>query len=104
MAGCLTPIEIFQAHQSGIDIIKVFPGSLTGPKYIKAIHGPLPNIDMMPTGGVSKDNLKDWFDAGAIAVGAGSALCPRNLAIEGRFDEITQRAAEFVELVKKARQ
>jgi 2-dehydro-3-deoxyphosphogluconate aldolase/(4S)-4-hydroxy-2-oxoglutarate aldolase len=87
----------------GIDIVKLFPGSLAGPKYIKAIHGPLPDIDIMPTGGVSRDNLRDWFEAGAVAVGAGSALCPKNLAAEGKFDEITQRAAEFVELVRKAR-
>jgi 2-dehydro-3-deoxyphosphogluconate aldolase/(4S)-4-hydroxy-2-oxoglutarate aldolase len=103
MAGALTPTEIFQAHHMGIDIVKLFPGSLAGPKYIKAIHGPLPDIDIMPTGGVSRDNLRDWFEAGAVAVGAGSALCPKNLAAEGKFDEITQRAAEFVELVRKAR-
>ncbi len=103
MAGALTPTEIFQAHHMGIDIVKLFPGSLAGPKYIKAIHGPLPDIDIMPTGGVSRENLRDWFQAGAVAVGAGSALCPKNLAAEGKFDEITQRAAEFVELVRKAR-
>jgi 2-dehydro-3-deoxyphosphogluconate aldolase / (4S)-4-hydroxy-2-oxoglutarate aldolase len=103
MAGALTPTEIFQAHHMGIDIVKLFPGSLAGPKYIKAIHGPLPDIDIMPTGGVSRENLRDWFQAGAVAVGAGSALCPKNLAAEGKFDEITQRAAEFVELVRKER-
>lgn len=103
MAGALTPTEIFQAHQLGIDVVKLFPGSLAGPKYIKAIHGPLPDIDIMPTGGVSRDNLREWFDAGAVAVGAGSALCPKNLAAEGKFDEITKSAAEFVDLVRKAR-
>jgi len=104
MAGALTPTEIFHAYTLGVHIVKVFPGSLTGPKYIKAIHGPFPYIDMMPTGGVSKDNVKDWFAAGAVAVGAGSALCPRNLAAEGKFDEITKRASEFIEVVKKTKQ
>jgi len=103
MAGAFTPTEIFYAYQAGIDVVKIFPGSLTGPKYLKAIHEPFPYIDMMPTGGVSKDNLKDWFDAGAVAVGAGSALCPKTLVTEGKFDEITQRAAEFVEKLKIAR-
>jgi 2-dehydro-3-deoxyphosphogluconate aldolase/(4S)-4-hydroxy-2-oxoglutarate aldolase len=104
MAGALTPTEIFQTHSLGVDVIKVFPGSLTGPKYIKAVHGPLPHIDMMPTGGVSKENIKDWFAAGAIAVGAGSALCPKNLALEGKFDEISMIASEFVAVVNAARE
>lgn len=104
MAGALTPTEIFQTHSLGVDVIKVFPGSLTGPKYIKAVHGPLPHIDMMPTGGVSKENIKDWFAAGAIAVGAGSALCPKNLALEGKFDEISTIASEFVAIVNAARE
>lgn len=104
MAGALTPTEIFQTHALGVDVIKVFPGSLTGPKYIKAVHGPLPHIEMMPTGGVSKENIKDWFAAGAVAVGAGSALCPKNLALEGKFDEISKIAADFAAVVKASRQ
>jgi len=103
MAGALTPTEIFQAYELGVDVVKVFPGSLAGPKYIKAIHGPFPYIEMMPTGGVSRDNIRDWFEAGAVAIGAGSALCPKNLAAEGKFEEITKRAAEFVEIVKNSR-
>lgn len=103
MAGALTPTEIFQTHALGVDVIKVFPGSLTGPKYIKAVHGPLPHIEMMPTGGVSKENIKDWFAAGAVAVGAGSALCPKNLALESKFDEISKIAADFAAVVKAAR-
>jgi len=103
MAGALTPTEIFQAYQMGIDVVKIFPGSLTGPKYIKAIHGPFPLIEMMPTGGVSKDNIRDWFEAGAFAIGAGSTLCPRTLALDGQFTEITKRAAEFIEIVNMSR-
>jgi 2-dehydro-3-deoxyphosphogluconate aldolase / (4S)-4-hydroxy-2-oxoglutarate aldolase len=104
MAGCLTPTEIYQTYKLGADVIKIFPGSLTGPSYIKAVHGPFPHIPMMPTGGVSASNVKDWFAAGAIAVGAGSELCPPALAKEGRFDEITQKAADFVKVIQDARQ
>lgn len=103
MAGCLTPTEIFQTYKLGADVIKVFPGSLTGPSYIKAVHGPFPQIPMMPTGGVSASNVKDWFAAGAIAVGAGSELCPPALAKEGRFEEIRQKAADFVQVIADAR-
>ena len=103
MAGALTPTEIYLAHGLGIDVVKVFPGSLTGPSYLKAIHGPLPEIELMPTGGVSKENIHEWFAAGAFAVGAGSALCPKNLVLEGKFDEITKRAEDFMAVVKSSR-
>jgi len=104
MAGCLTPTEIFQTYRLGADVIKIFPGSLAGPSYIKAVHGPLPEIPMMPTGGVSADNVKDWFAAGAIAVGAGSNLCPPALAKAGKFGEISRISAEFVQVIRDARQ
>ncbi|NMB54186.1 MAG: bifunctional 4-hydroxy-2-oxoglutarate aldolase/2-dehydro-3-deoxy-phosphogluconate aldolase [Leptolinea sp.] len=103
MIGALTPTEVFFAFESGADVVKVFPGSLTGPSYIKALHGPFPQIPMMPTGGVSVDNVKDWFAAGVVAVGAGSELCPPKLAQEGNFKEITTRAKNFVQAVRDAR-
>jgi len=103
MIGALTPTEVFFAFESGADVVKVFPGSLTGPSYIKALHGPFPQIPMMPTGGVSADNVKDWFAAGVVAVGAGSELCPPKLAQEGNFKEITARAKNFVQAVRDAR-
>ena len=103
MAGALTPTEVFQAYSLGVDVIKIFPGSLGGPAYIKALKGPFPYIPMMPTGGVNAGNLADWFAAGAVAVGAGSELCPPQLAKEGKFDEIIRRAADFVQAVKTAR-
>jgi 2-dehydro-3-deoxyphosphogluconate aldolase/(4S)-4-hydroxy-2-oxoglutarate aldolase len=103
MAGALTPTEVLQAYNLGSDVVKVFPGSLGGPAYIKALKGPFPSIPMMPTGGVSASNVADWFAAGVVAVGAGSELCPPKLAKEGRFDEISKRAAEFVQVVKLAR-
>jgi 2-dehydro-3-deoxyphosphogluconate aldolase/(4S)-4-hydroxy-2-oxoglutarate aldolase len=103
MAGALTPTEVFQAYTLGTDVVKVFPGSLGGPAYLKALKGPFPYIPMMPTGGVNAANAADWFAAGVVAVGAGSELCPPQLAKEGKFDEITKRAADFVDVIKKAR-
>jgi 2-dehydro-3-deoxyphosphogluconate aldolase/(4S)-4-hydroxy-2-oxoglutarate aldolase len=103
MAGALTPTEVLQAYNLGADVIKIFPGSLGGPAYIKALKGPFPYIPMMPTGGVSANNVAEWFATGVVAVGAGSELCPPQLAKEGKFDEITRRAAEFVQVVKFAR-
>jgi len=103
MAGALTPTEVLHAYNLGADVIKIFPGSLGGPAYLKALKGPFPYIPMMPTGGVSAYNVAEWFSTGVVAVGAGSELCPPQLAKEGKFDEITKRAAEFVQVVKSAR-
>lgn len=103
MAGALSPTEVFQAYSLGVDVIKIFPGSLGGPAYVKALKGPFPYIPMMPTGGVSSGNLAEWFATGVVAVGAGSELCPPKLAKQGKFDEISKRASEFVQAVKAAR-
>ena len=103
MIGALTPTEIVRARRLGSDIVKVFPGSVGGPSYFKALRGPLPDIPLMPTGGVSRDNLAQWFAAGAVAVGAGSNLCPKELAEAGRFEEITAIARDFVSALKEAR-
>jgi 2-dehydro-3-deoxyphosphogluconate aldolase/(4S)-4-hydroxy-2-oxoglutarate aldolase len=104
MAGALSPTEVFQAYSLGVDVVKIFPGSLGGPAYVKALKGPFPYIPMMPTGGVSAGNVAEWFKTGVIAVGAGSELCPPQLAREGKFDEITKLAAEFVKVVSIARE
>jgi len=103
MIGALTPSEVMQAFRLGADVVKIFPGSLGGPTYLKALHGPFPHIPMMPTGGVNAENLGDWFAAGAFAVGAGSELCPPAWAKEGRFSDITVRAGEFVKALEKVR-
>jgi len=103
MIGAFTPTEILQAYRFGSDVVKIFPGSLGGPAYMKAMKGPFPYIPMMPTGGVSAANVGDWFAAGAFGVGAGSELCPPNLAKEGRFEEITQKAREFARAVQAAK-
>lgn len=103
MMGALTPSEVMASVQLGSDVVKLFPGSLGGPAYMKALKGPFPNIPMMPTGGVDIDNIADWFAAGAVAVGAGSQLCPKSLAAAGKFDEITAIARSFVTAVAEAR-
>lgn len=103
MVGALTPSEVVHAYRLGSNVVKLFPGSQGGPKYMKALRGPFPDIPMMPTGGVNIDNIGEWFAAGAFAVGAGSNLCPLAWAKEGRFDEIKANAAEFVNIVQTAR-
>jgi 2-dehydro-3-deoxyphosphogluconate aldolase/(4S)-4-hydroxy-2-oxoglutarate aldolase len=103
MIGALTPTEVLQAHRLGADVVKLFPGSLGGPSYMQSLRGPFPQIRMMPTGGVNLSNVAEWFKAGAVAIGVGSELCPAAWAKEGRFDEITARAREFVAAVAAAR-
>jgi len=103
MLGALTPSEVMQAVGLGSDVVKIFPGSLGGPAYMKALKGPFPDIPMMPTGGVSESNVVDWFKAGAFAVGAGSNLCPKEYAQAGEFDKITEIAAKFMAAVRAAR-
>lgn len=96
--GCITPTEMMTAIEYGVDVIKLFPGSMVGPSYIKAIHGPMPFVNIMPTGGVNYDNLQDWFDAGAIAVGAGSNL------VSGSREEIASRSKKYIERIEQIRQ
>jgi len=103
MIGALSPSEVMQAYHFGSDVVKIFPGSLVGPGYVKALRGPYPYIPMMPTGGVNIDNVQDWFAAGVFAVGAGSNLCPTAWAKEGRFADITHTARSFMEAVQKAK-
>ena len=102
MSGCYTINEMIVALKAGVDILKVFPGSSASPSYFKAVHGPLPQANLMPTGGVSIDNAKDWIKAGAIAIGTGSDLTAP--AKVGDYKEVTNRAAKFVSLVKEARE
>ena len=96
MTGALTPSEIMLAEQLGVDVMKVFPGSLGGPNYLAALRGPFPNVPLMPTGGVSPENLAEWFAAGAIAVGAGGDLVPAEALVRGDMAEISNRAGRFL--------
>jgi 2-dehydro-3-deoxyphosphogluconate aldolase / (4S)-4-hydroxy-2-oxoglutarate aldolase len=74
LPGAITPTEVVAAWDAGAACVKLFPGSLVGPDYLKALRGPLPDIPLMPTGGVSAENLGQWFAAGAVAVGMGGNL------------------------------
>lgn len=101
MPGVMTIEGVVEAMELGSDILKVFPGEAFGPKIIKAIKGPLPQANMMPTGGVSIDNVGEWIKAGAVAVGAGGSLTAG--AKTGDYAGITRLAAEFVAKIKEAR-
>jgi 2-dehydro-3-deoxyphosphogluconate aldolase/(4S)-4-hydroxy-2-oxoglutarate aldolase len=102
--GALTPTEVLAAWEAGADAVKVFPcGNVGGAKYIRALKGPFPQIEMVPTGGVSLDTAPDFFKAGACALGVGSELADSALMKDGRFDEIERRAQQFLEVAKKAR-
>jgi 2-dehydro-3-deoxyphosphogluconate aldolase/(4S)-4-hydroxy-2-oxoglutarate aldolase len=97
LTGALTPSEVMLAVSLGVDVIKIFPGSLGGPGYLKSLRAPFPNEHFMPTGGVSADNLGVWFASGALAVGAGGELVPATAFLEGGMQEITSRAKQFVD-------
>ena len=99
MPGTTTIQGVIQALELGADIVKVFPGEVVGSKFLKALKGPLPQAQMMPTGGVSIDNVGEWFKAGAVAVGAGGALTGGGKTLA----EITETAKKFVEAVAAAR-
>ncbi len=101
MPGAITPGEVLQVLESGADIVKVFPGELYGPKIIKSLHGPIPWAKLMPTGGVSVDNVAEWIKAGAVAVGAGGSLTAG--AKTGNYKLITETGREFVQRIKEAR-
>jgi 2-dehydro-3-deoxyphosphogluconate aldolase/(4S)-4-hydroxy-2-oxoglutarate aldolase len=99
--GCMTIKEMITAMEAGADILKVFPGSALGPSFVKAVKGPLPQANLMPTGGVSLDNVKDWIKNGCVAVGVGGELTAP--AKTGDYDQITVIAQNFIEEIKKAR-
>lgn len=104
MPGALTPTEIVAAWAAGADFVKVFPaGALGGASYLKALKAPLPHINLIPTGGVSMQNAADFIRAGASAVGVGADLVDLRAMRENRGNEITQRARQYLEIVKKAR-
>jgi 2-dehydro-3-deoxyphosphogluconate aldolase/(4S)-4-hydroxy-2-oxoglutarate aldolase len=101
LPGAGTIGEVIEAMESGADIVKVFPGEILGPAFVKAVKGPLPQAQLMPTGGVSLENVADWIKAGAVAVGVGGNLTAG--AKTGDFASITGLARQFVEKIKEAR-
>lgn len=104
MPGALTPTEIVTAWQAGADVVKVFPCSaLGGAKYLKALQGPLPQIQLIPTGGVSLSTAEEFLAAGAFALGVGGDLVDAKAAREGRTGVITENAQKYIGIVKKFR-
>jgi 2-dehydro-3-deoxyphosphogluconate aldolase/(4S)-4-hydroxy-2-oxoglutarate aldolase len=103
MPGCFSPTEILAAHESGADIVKVFPATMLGPQFLKDVRAPLPQVKLMPTGGVTLENAGEWIRAGAVAVGLGSALLDATAIGSGRFDVITANARKVVANVAAAR-
>lgn len=101
--GALTPTEVVTAWQAGGDIVKIFPANVMGPGYLKDLHGPLPQVKFMPTGGVSLDTAMDYLKNGAAALGVGGDLINKKLMAEGNFAEITERARKFRAIVEEFR-
>ncbi|HVX65835.1 MAG TPA: hypothetical protein VHA11_04490, partial [Bryobacteraceae bacterium] len=104
MPGALTPTEVLTAWEAGADIVKVFPcGNVGGAKYIKSLKAPLPQVEMIPTGGVNLETAGDFLKAGACAVAVGGELADAKSVAAGRFDVIEQRARQYLEAIAKAR-
>ena len=101
--GAFTPTEALTAYEAGADFVKIFPASTGGPGHLSAIKGPLPQIPLMPTGGIDADNAGDYIRAGAEVVGAGSSLVPGDAVEAGDFETITENARAFTEAVENAR-
>jgi len=104
MPGALTPTEVVQAWNAGADFVKVFPaGAVGGPGYLKSLKAPLPQIELVPTGGVSLKTAADFIRAGAAALGVGADLVDISAIREGQAALITERAKQFIEIVREAR-
>ncbi|HZL57860.1 MAG TPA: bifunctional 4-hydroxy-2-oxoglutarate aldolase/2-dehydro-3-deoxy-phosphogluconate aldolase [Bryobacteraceae bacterium] len=103
-AGALTPTEVLAAWEAGADVVKVFPANaMGGPKYIKALKGPLPQIEMIPTGGVNLETAGEFLKAGACAVAVGGELVDAKLIKENRYDEMEARARQYLAAIAAAR-
>jgi 2-dehydro-3-deoxyphosphogluconate aldolase/(4S)-4-hydroxy-2-oxoglutarate aldolase len=101
MPGAATICEVIEAMECGAEIVKVFPGEILGPPFVKAVKGPLPQAHLMPTGGVSLENVGQWINAGSVAIGVGGNLTAG--AKTGDYASITKLARQFVEKIKEAR-
>jgi 2-dehydro-3-deoxyphosphogluconate aldolase/(4S)-4-hydroxy-2-oxoglutarate aldolase len=101
--GAFTPTEVLTAWESGADAVKIFPASVGGPKYIKALKGPFPQIEMIPTGGVNLDTTAEFLKAGCCAVAVGGELIDGKTIQEGRYEVFEDRAKQYLQVVKSAR-
>jgi 2-dehydro-3-deoxyphosphogluconate aldolase/(4S)-4-hydroxy-2-oxoglutarate aldolase len=102
MPGCFSPTEILNAWDGGADVVKVFPATALGPGYIKDVRAPLPQVKLMPTGGVTLDNAGDWIRAGAVAVGVGTSLLDSKAIAAGNYDVLRTNAERIVNNVRAA--
>jgi 2-dehydro-3-deoxyphosphogluconate aldolase/(4S)-4-hydroxy-2-oxoglutarate aldolase len=103
MPGCFTPTEILDAWDAGADIVKVFPATTLGPSYLKDVRAPLPQVKLMPTGGVTVENAGDWIRAGAVAVGVGTSLLDAKAIADGNFQVLKTNAERMIANVRAAR-
>ena len=101
--GCFSPTEIVNGWEAGADLIKVFPASVLGPKYFGKVGGPLPDIPLMPTGGVTVENAASWIQAGAVAVAIGSDLLQKEAIRNENYDVLAERAERLVQNVQNAK-
>ena len=102
--GCFTPTEIYEAYLLGAQMIKVFPANILGPSFIKDILAPMPFLNLIPTGGINKDNLTNYIKSGAIAVGMGSSLLNKQIIDEENYSKLTELATKISELAKIEKQ
>jgi 2-dehydro-3-deoxyphosphogluconate aldolase/(4S)-4-hydroxy-2-oxoglutarate aldolase len=101
--GCYSPTEVLTGWEAGADFVKLFPASVGGPDLVKAILAPLPQVRIIPVGGVDLDTAADFIRKGAAALGVGSSLVNQKLLDEGNLDELTRRAAAYIQEVRKGR-
>lgn len=101
--GCFSPTEVLDAWDAGAGLVKIFPATALGPGYLKDLHGPLPQVKLMPTGGVTVDNAGDWIAAGAVAVGVGTSLLDSKAMADGRYEVIVANGKQIVANVARAR-
>ncbi len=101
VCGAFTPTEIWTATDAGADLVKLFPARLGGPQYVRDLLAPLPALRLVPTGGVSAENARDYLEAGAAAVAIGGGLVSADLIAQGQFSEISRRARQCVEVVSR---
>ncbi len=103
MPGALTPTEVVAAWEAGADIVKIFPSDLTGPKYLKALHGPLPQVLLLPTGGVDLNTAAEFLRCGACALGIGGSLVEKSAVDSGDFARIESLARQYRAIVTETR-
>ncbi len=103
MPGAFTPTEVLSAWEAGADVVKIFPADVGGPAYLKALHGPLPQVRLMPTGGVNLDTAEAFLKAGACCLGVGSQLVDPKLIRAGDFGRIRELASQYSAIVRRVR-